>query len=95
MKFSISYDLNRPHQNYEALWDQLTKMNGKKILLSHWVVDINDSNVSASSLRDHFVRKGLVDHNDSLMVICLGPDTWPLTSETWADYNLLSEINGP
>ena len=84
MLYSISYDLMRPDQNYQGLWATLESLGGKRILQSHWVVRIADTN--AQALRDHLTSSGLVDSNDRLMII-------PLNGVAWAGWNLLVDPN--
>lgn len=82
MKYVISYDLQRPGQNYEALYNKLRRFNAKRILQSQWV--FNCINANAQGLRDYF--KKYLDSNDRILVNSLdGTD--------WAGWNLLSQVN--
>ena len=82
MKYLICYDLKTPGRDYKTLWDELERLNAKRILDSQWVT--NRTNTSASGLRDHM--KGFVDPNDSLFVCTLEGVT------DWAGIGLQSAI---
>lgn len=79
MKYMISYDLKKPGQNYELLYDELKDVfKAKRVLESQWVFERN--NTSAIKLREHF-RK-FIDTNDRLLVIAIG-------SSYWASWNIM------
>ena len=61
--FVISYDL-RKNKDYQALWDEMERLEAFKPLESVYLVDLNNS---ASEVRDHF--KGFIDGDDGLLVI--------------------------
>ena len=81
MRYSVSYDLQAPDQNYPKLIGELERLGGKRILYSHWVVNLKDAN--AVTLRDHL--EGFIDSNDRLMVI-------KLDGTNWASYQLLAKV---
>lgn len=82
MRYVISYDLNRPQQNYEQLYAQLRALGAAPLLFSQWNVRRNGTN--AANLRN-FVHP-FIDANDRLLVTCLdGPD--------WAGVNLMAQID--
>lgn len=80
MKYMISYDLLKPGQDYQTLYDELERFNAVRILDSQWILDHNNTN--AVDLRDHF--RGFIDSNDRLMVVGVSG---------WAGRNLLSKIS--
>ena len=82
MKYSISYDLNQPGQDYDKIVKELERLGGKRILYSHWV--INRTNTSARNLRTHL--KDFLDSNDRLMVI-------PLDGSPWSGWKLMNSPN--
>ena len=82
MRYSVSYDLDKPGQDYPRIHRELERLGGKRILMSYWV--INRTNTSAIRLRDHLKRS--IDRNDRLMVI-------ELEGTDWASYNLMTDPN--
>lgn len=70
----VTYDLNRPGQNYPEVHNYLKQYNHCKGLLAVWLLD---TTVSPAKLRDDFLR--IVDQNDRVFVT-------RLTAE-WASYN--------
>jgi hypothetical protein len=79
---TISYDLNAPGKNYQALYDALKALGATRGLLSEWVV--RSYNTSAVALRDHVWA--FMDGNDRLFVKCLD-------NENWASMNLMMDPN--
>lgn len=70
--FLISYDLDKPGQDYPRLIERLEQLGAVRVLLSEWIV--NGSHTSAS-LRDDLMR--YVDANDKLLVVRLnGEAAW-------------------
>ena len=65
--FAISYDLHW-RRDYVPLWNALSSWGAVKVLESLWLLNIN-SNVA--EIRDALL--GLVDHDDSILVIELQP----------------------
>ena len=82
MRYVVSYDLNRPIQNYPQLTQALVALGAKRILLSQWLVRTNTYN--ASTLCRHLWT--FMDGNDRLLVT--GFDT---TEAAW--YNLMLDPN--
>src|SRR5215213_2400027 len=58
-RYLISYDLNAPGRNYEALFDELARLGAKRLLLSQWGLR-NAAN--AVAIRDHLWS--FMDGND-------------------------------
>lgn len=72
-KYMISYDLLKPGQNYEALWERLRELGARKILYSQWV--LRTASMTALQIRDDLTR--FVDANDRLLVTGLtGEAAW-------------------
>jgi hypothetical protein len=70
--FLISYDLDKPGQNYEVLTDRLKQLGAVKVLYSEWILV---SSESAAALRDDL--RAYVDSNDMLLVLALtGEAAW-------------------
>lgn len=84
MRYSLSYDLMSPGQNYQKLWDQLKAFDAKRVLESQWV--FRRVNTSAAGLRDYF--KQYIDANDRLVVLCVDSDDWA----TWNAKAKISDI---
>lgn len=82
MRYSISYDLNRPGQLYSRIAGELQRLGGRRLLFSQWA--INWPNTTAIAVRDHLRR--FIDSNDRLMVIQLDGDDW-------ASYNAMTDPN--
>ena len=71
-KYLVSYDLDKPGQDYTRLISELERLGGIKILYSEWILR-NDA--SAVALRDHL--KAFIDGNDMLLVVALtGEAAW-------------------
>jgi hypothetical protein len=77
--YLISYDLDKPEQNYDRLIDALIKHGAKNILLSAWGLRTTSSSVQ---VRD-WVRQ-YTDVNDRILVT-------PLSD--WAAWNAMNDIN--
>ena len=67
--FELTYDLHRPHQNYEALWAALNKASALRIQQSTWWLP---STLTAIGIRD--VMMTLIDSDDSVTVIEMAGD---------------------
>jgi hypothetical protein len=71
-KYLISYDLDKPGQDYSKLISELERLGGIKILYSEWIMK---SQASAAQLRDHL--RAFIDSNDMLLVVGLtGEAAW-------------------
>ncbi len=71
-KYLISYDLDKPGQDYTSLIKELERLGAFKILYSEWILQ---SDASAVQLRDHL--KAFIDSNDKLLVVGLtGEAAW-------------------
>jgi CRISPR/Cas system-associated endoribonuclease Cas2 len=70
--YLISYDLDKPGQNYSGLIDRLKQLGAVKILYSEWVLRTTST---AVQLRDDLKR--FIDANDMLLVVALtGEAAW-------------------
>lgn len=74
--YLVSYDLDKPGQNYERLIARLKQFRAIRVLYSQWVLR---STLTAIELRDDL--KTYVDANDRLLITRLTND--------WASYNLM------
>lgn len=79
MGYLVTYDLDRPGQNYQQLWEALRNMGATRLLASVWYLT---SNSSAVQLRDYFWR--FMDSNDRLLVVRF---------DEWASYSLMDNIS--
>jgi len=71
-KYLISYDLDKPGQDYNRLIKELERLGASKILYSEWIFR---SSSSASEIRNHL--KAFIDSNDMLLVVALtGEAAW-------------------
>ena len=71
-KYLISYDLDKPGQDYSKLISELERLGGIKILYSEWILR---NEASAVQLRDHL--RSFIDSNDMLLVVGLtGEAAW-------------------
>jgi hypothetical protein len=82
LRYVISYDLNRPGADYEALYDALSSVGAQRMLPSQWIVRWN--NTRAESIRSFFQRH--IAPNDRLVVSSLD-------SADWSGYNLMLDPN--
>ena len=76
--YLISYDLDKPGQNYDRIIARLKQHGAVRMLLSQWALQ---SNLSAVELRNDLQANG-IDGNDRLLITELTGD--------WASYNLLA-----
>jgi hypothetical protein len=79
--FSLSYDLVK-RKDYPKLWEELERLNAKKVLFSQWVMDLSDD-LTALQVRLHFEK--FVDADDRLVVI-------RFRAADYASYNALAKI---
>jgi hypothetical protein len=79
--YVVSYDLNRPGQNYPELWKALNDLNAQRLLLSQWGVRTTST---AQVLRDYLWA--FMDQTDRLLVM-------DRDSGSWAAYNLISRLD--
>lgn len=77
MKYAISYDLNKPGKDYQALYDALESIGARRTLLSEWVTKRHNTN--AAGLRSYLWK--FMDANDRLFVKCLDSDD---SGRNWA-----------
>ena len=80
MLYIISYDLNAPGQDDNALYDALQSLGANRILKSQWTV--NRDNTSCQQLFDYLSL--FVDKNDTLLVTA--PSAW------WASNRIVPVI---
>lgn len=76
----VTYDLNRPGQNYQAVHDYLKKFTYCKGMESVWLLDTQQS---TEAVRDGLSR--IVDSTDTLFVVRL-QQTWNSWNYTCADW---------
>jgi hypothetical protein len=70
--YLISYDLDKPGQDYTDLINAIKKLGDYKVLFSEWIVK---TNYSAEQIHD-YLRK-FMDGNDRLLVVGLsGEAAW-------------------
>jgi hypothetical protein len=70
--YLISYDLDKPGQDYHRLITELVRLGAVRILYSEWFFK---STSSAVQIRDHLQR--FTDANDMLLVVALtGEAAW-------------------
>jgi len=60
----VSYDLDKPGQNYPAIITRLQQLGAKRVQFSQWMLH---STLTAEQLRDDLLR--YLDANDRLLVI--------------------------
>ncbi len=79
-RYLISYDLNAPGRNYEALFDELARLGAKRLLLSQWGLR---NAATADAIRAHLWS--FMDGNDRLLVSTLDVE--------WTSQNMINPIN--
>lgn len=67
----VSYDLDKPGQNYQDLWDELESLGAKRVQDSVWVLRSDDT---AEALFNILQRH--IDKNDRLLVIKSSSSYW-------------------
>lgn len=77
--FVVSYDLDKPGQNYGRIDKALRDLGATRILFSQWALK---SVYTATQLMEHL--KGYIDTNDRLLVTEISD---------WASYNLMVKIS--
>jgi CRISPR-associated endonuclease Cas2 len=60
----VSYDLDKPGQNYPAIIKRLEQLGAKRIQFSQWMLK---STMTAAELRDDLAR--FIDATDMLLVV--------------------------
>jgi hypothetical protein len=70
-KYSISYDLLKPGQNYDSLITRLIALGAVKVEYSQWI--LKTTTMNAVSIRDDLKR--FMDANDRLLVAGLTGET--------------------
>jgi hypothetical protein len=63
----VTYDLNRPGQDYHGLWAYLRQYQARRILLSVWV--LKTEKTAANLLAE--MTEHLLDNNDKVFVCSL------------------------
>ena len=74
--YLVSYDLDKPGQNYEKLISELERLGAFRVLFSQWAVQLNNT---AIEVRDHLLQ--FIDSNDRMLVMEVG---------NWASWGLMS-----
>jgi hypothetical protein len=70
--YLVSYDLDKPGQDYHPLIQELKRMGAIRVLYSEWVLK---SDLTAKEIRDHLWPS--IDSNDMLLVVALtGEAAW-------------------
>ena len=77
--FLVSYDLDKPGQNYDALVAALKNQGAKHVLYSAWALRTTSTSVQ---VRDWI--KQYIDANDRILVTDL---------TNWASWNVMTDIN--
>lgn len=73
-KYLITYDLDRPGQDYTDLLAYLRKLGATRVLESVWLLK---SDLEHGALRDQIRSNGRVDTNDRILVVGLnGAGAW-------------------
>lgn len=82
--FLISYDLDSPGQNYEAVYRLLRSWGAQRVLESTWMLKAN--NTSCAAMRDAMMpsNNGPLDSNDRVVVVEV---------HTWAVWRAMININ--
>jgi CRISPR-associated endonuclease Cas2 len=70
-KFYVAYDLDKPGQNYQNLWDELDSLGAQRVQDSVWVLK---SDNTESEIRD--TLKQHIDQNDRILVVKSGGAAW-------------------
>lgn len=89
--YLITYDLNKPGQNYSKLFEAIKELGAwANYLSSTWIVK---TNLSATQIRDR-LNPPVIDQNDGLLVVRLQGDwaSW-LTADAneWLQNNITLE----
>jgi hypothetical protein len=78
MTYLLTYDLDRPGQNYAGLFAALTSAGGVRILLSTWLLNANET---SEQVRDRYQR--FFNPNDRVFVCHVDGN--------WTAANLISQ----
>lgn len=81
MLYIISYDLRNPNRDYQTLYDELDRLQAKRVLESLWAV--RRTSTDAGRLRDHM--KGFIDGDDRVLVAAI--------DNKWGTFNALHALN--
>ena len=82
MLYVVSYDLNKPGQDYPKIITELERLGAKRVLLSQWGVRLN--NMTAQKLRDHLWS--FMDSNDRILVV-------ETEGTGWSAMNLINKLS--
>lgn len=63
--YLVSYDLDKPGQNYEAVREYLEGLGAVRFLYSEWFL-VSDQ--TPAQVRDHMLANGSIDENDRILV---------------------------
>jgi hypothetical protein len=70
--YLVSYDLDKPGQDYTDLIDAIKQIGGVRTLYSEWFVAT--ATMSAKTIFEHL--SAFVDANDRLLVVGLSGEAW-------------------
>ncbi len=62
--YVVSYDLKKPGQNYQPLWDELARLGAHRTLESLWLLNVKNT---SKEIVDHL--KKFVDANDAIWAL--------------------------
>jgi hypothetical protein len=79
--YSVSYNLVAPDKDYKALYDELERLGGQRLLQSQWAMRCHGP---ATALRDHLTP--YIDAIDRLVVV-------QIDGTEWASWNAIHDIN--
>ena len=70
--FIVNYDL-RKVRNYDALYERLESLGGKRVLESMWTLKLSDTN-TCTGLRDDLLE--YMDSDDGIYVAHISSSAW-------------------
>jgi len=73
--FYISYDLDKPGQNYQNLWNALSILGAHRVQDSLWLLRTNGTGSGLAKQTAERLRKH-IDKNDRLVVIESADSSW-------------------
>jgi CRISPR/Cas system-associated endoribonuclease Cas2 len=80
MLYLVTYDLNKPGQDYQSLFAALQRLGAKRVLYSTWV--LRSTQYSAKQIFDYLLTH--IDAGDRLLVTPMGD---------WSSWNSMTDIN--
>lgn len=68
-KFIVTYDLNKPGQDYKDLYSAFEQYDSRRVCKSSWIIKTNDS-IDAQSIFNELIKN--IDEGDVVFIAPIG-----------------------